>query len=123
MESKKTMVDATKYVDDRIPFLRVEDVKNIKGDLRERSGLVVGEGYFKDFKDREDPTKSKSKLVIPVELKEKMFLLVLNLKSNQRMVEVLGGDTLGWVGSRISFSIAGTTFPSIMVDVLEKPRS
>ncbi len=115
------MVDATKYVDDRIPFLRVEDVKDIKGDLRERSGVIIGEGYFMDFKDRVDPTKAKSKLVVPVDVKEKRHLLVLNFKSNQRLIEVLGGDTEKWVGARIIFSIAGTTFPSIMVDVLEKP--
>jgi hypothetical protein len=116
------MVDATKYIDNRIPFLRVEDIKNIRGDLRERCGVVTGEGGFQEFKDRENPMKSKSKLVIPIDFKEKPYLLILNLKSNQRMVEVLGGETSLWVGAKISFTIAGTNMPSIMVDVLEKPE-
>lgn len=116
------MVDATQYVDDRIPFLRVEDVKNIKGDLKERSGVITDEAYFMDFKDREDPSKMRSKLVVPLDVKGKPYLLVLNVKSNSRLVEVMGGETKDWVGARLSFTIAGTTFPSIMVDVMERPE-
>ena len=116
------MVDASKYIDDRIPFLKVDDVKNIKGDLWDRSVVVTGEAYFKEFSDRNNPELKIDKLVVPVKTADNNEkLLVLNKRANARMVEVLGAETKNWIGARLGLMIAGTGMPYIMIDVLEKP--
>lgn len=115
------MVDASKYVDNRIPFLKVDDVKNIKGDLMDRSVIVTGEADYREFTDRQNPDQKVEKLVVPVKLKTVDYLLVLNKKANARMIEVLGTETKSWVGARLGLMLAGTGMPYIMIDVLEKP--
>jgi hypothetical protein len=120
MENKK-MVDASKYIDNRIPFLKVDDVKNIKGDLMDRSVIVTGEADYREFSDRQNPDLKIEKLVVPVNLKSTEYLLVLNKKANARMIEVLGAETKEWVNARLGLMVAGTGMPYIMIDVLEKP--
>lgn len=115
------MVDASKYAEERIPFLKVEDVNSIKGAINERTAVVTGEAFYRDFKDREDPSKMKQKLVAPIQLKGKDYLLVLNYNSGRRMVEVLGPETSVWVGAKLALIVKGGQFPHIFVDVMEKP--
>ena len=115
------MVDASKYAEERIPFIKVEDVNSVKGDMKDRAALVTGEAVYRDFKDRVDPNQVKQKLVVPVDFKGKQFLLVLNYASGRRMVEVLGPQTEAWVGAKLALIVKGGQYPHIFVDVLEKP--
>jgi len=114
------MVDTTHYVSESVPFMKVEDVNKIKGDLKERSVVVSDEAYFKEFTDK--TTKEQYiKLLVPIKYRDNDYLLSLNKKANQRLIEVLGGNSLDWVGARLTLLVVGGGIPYIMVDVLEKP--
>jgi len=115
------MVDASKYVDNNVPYLRVEDVKNIKGDLNARSVVITGEAYFKDFENKREPGKIDNRLILPVKLHGKAYLISVNKIANERLVSVLGGETGDWVGAKLALMVAGTSMPYIILDVIEKP--
>ena len=115
------MVNVSTYVDNNTPFLRVDDVKNIKGDLKQRTVTVNGEAYFKKYVNKKDETKTDTRLIVPVNLQGKDYLINVNKIANERLIGILGPETSDWVGARLALMIAGTNMPYILLDVVEKP--